>query len=70
MKKKLTRRQFLLAMLSAGAAGITFTKTGQVLGADGSKVFLPFISGPQGTPEPTPDPTPSPTPSPACEGHP
>ena len=64
MKKKLTRRQFLLAMLSAGAAGITFTKTGQVLGADGSKVFLPFISGPQGTPEPTPDPTPSPTPSP------
>jgi hypothetical protein len=43
MKKKLTRRQFLLAMLSAGAAGITFTKTGQVLGADGSKVFLTFI---------------------------
>ncbi|NMB68017.1 MAG: DUF362 domain-containing protein [Chloroflexi bacterium] len=64
MKKKLTRRQFLLAMLSAGAAGITFTKTGQVLGADGSKVFLPFISGPQGTPEPTPEPTPNPTPIP------
>ncbi len=64
MKKKLTRRQFLLAMLSAGAAGITFTKTGQVLGADGPKVFLPLISGGQGTPEPTPDPTPNPTPGP------
>lgn len=51
-------------MLSAGAAGITLTKTGKVLGADGPKVFLPLISGGQETPEPTPDPTPDPTPEP------
>ena len=63
MKKKLTRRQFLLAMLSAGAAGITLNKTGKVLGADGPKVYLPFISGPQETPEPTPTPDPTPEPT-------
>lgn len=56
MTKKMSRRQFLLSLLAAGAAGLTWTQTKgtpfSVQSADDTHVYLPFIS--KATPEPTP----------------
>lgn len=64
MKKRLTRRQFLLTLLSAGAAGYSWLKLGSLRGAEGAgggtSVFLPQIMRGENTPVPTPSPTPPP----------
>ncbi|GAP13452.1 uncharacterized conserved protein [Longilinea arvoryzae] len=56
MVKKISRRQFLLSLLGAGAAGLTWSKTKgvpfSVESAGGNTVYLPFISKASPTPPP------------------
>lgn len=59
MARKISRRQFLLSLFGAGAAGLAWSKTRgapfSVESAGGDTIYLPFVS--KSSPTPTPPPT-------------